>query len=269
MREPKLVMAAFNKGAVATIACINKATVSLGVDFNKLIAALQKFLDEYFVPVWGTPAKLVKAAKPLPSAWTLVFLDDADTPRALGYHDLTKDGLPLAKIFVKSTLEIGDKVSVTACHELAEMLVDPAINLWSEGPRGTLFAYEMCDAVEEEEFSIDGIAMSDFVYPAYFELFRKPNSAQFDYLKRVTKPFQILKGGYSLVRSGRKVEQKFGSKAKERKFNEENRKEHRTQYRIAMLKEKPVQSAKLRAAPPQRPPCQWYQDPITGKWICR
>jgi hypothetical protein len=102
MREPKLVMAAFNKGAVPSIACINKATVSLGVDFNKLIAALQKFLDEYFVPVWGTPAKLVKAAKPLPSAWALAFLDDADTPRALGYHDLTKDGLPLAKIFVNS-----------------------------------------------------------------------------------------------------------------------------------------------------------------------
>jgi hypothetical protein len=85
MRKPKLVMAAFNKGAVPTIACINKATVSLGVDFNKLIAALQKFLDEYFVPVWGTPAKIVKAAKPLPSAWALVFLDDTDSPQANGY----------------------------------------------------------------------------------------------------------------------------------------------------------------------------------------
>jgi hypothetical protein len=252
MRKPSIVMAAFNKGAVPTIACINEATVGLGVNFDKLIITLQKSLDECFVPVWGTPAKLVKRTKPLRGAWTLVFLDDADSPRALGYHDLTKDGLPLAKIFVKTTLEIGDKVSVTACHELAEMMVDPAINLWSEGPKGTLYAYEMCDAVEEEEFSINGIAMSDFVYPAYFELFHKPNSVQFDYLKKVSKPFQILKGGYSLVRTGRKVNQVFGSKAKERKFIEENRKEHRTQYRIAMLKSKPVQSAKLRAAPPQR-----------------
>ncbi|MGH6834542.1 MAG: hypothetical protein ACREC9_03120 [Methylocella sp.] len=252
MRKPSIVMAAFNKGAVPTIACFNKATVGLGVDFDQLIATLQTFLDESFVPVWGTPAKLVKATRPLPGAWTLVFLDDADSPGALGYHDLTKDGLPLSKIFVKTTLEIGDKVSVTACHELAEMLVDPAINLWSDGPNGTLYAYEMCDAVEEEEFSIDGIAMSDFVYPAYFELFRKSNSAQFDYLKRVTKPFQILKGGYSLVRSGRKVVQKFGSKAKERRFQKEDRTQHRTQYRIAMLKEKPLQTAKLRAAPPQR-----------------
>jgi hypothetical protein len=127
--------------------------------FDKLIPALQKFLDECFVPIWGTPAKLINATKPLSDAWTIVFLDDADAPGALGYHDLTKNGLPLSKIFVKTTLKIGDKVSVTACHELAEMMVDPAINLWVDGPLGITYAYEMCDAVEEEEFSIDGIAM--------------------------------------------------------------------------------------------------------------
>jgi hypothetical protein len=244
----QIVMAAFNKGAMPTIPCINKATIDLGVDFDELIAALQKFLDECFVPVWGTPAKLVKAEKPLPDAWTIVFLDDADSPGALGYHDLTKNGLPLAKVFVKTTLKIGDKVSATACHELAEVLIDPAINLWSDGPGGTLYAYEMCDAVEDEEFLIDGIAMSDFVYPAYFELFRKASSAQFDYLKKVSKPFQILKGGYSLVRTGTKVKQIYGSKAKERKFQKEDRREHRSQYRMALLKEKLANSAKLKAS---------------------
>jgi hypothetical protein len=249
----KIVMAAFNQGAVPTIACINNATVDLGVDFDKLTSALQKYLDECFVPIWGTPAKLVKATKPLSGAWTMVFLDDADAPDALGYHDLTKNGLPLSKVFVKTTLKVDDKVSVTASHELAEMMVDPAVNLWVDGPQGTIYAYEMCDAVEEEEFVIDGISMSDFVYPAYFEAFRKPNSVQFDYLKKVTKPFQILKGGYSLVRSGTKVKQVFGSKAKENKFRMEDRTEHRTQYRIAMLKNKPANSARLQAAKAPRP----------------
>jgi hypothetical protein len=248
MCADKIVMAAFDQGANPTIACINKATVELGVDFDALIAALQKFLDECFVPVWGTPAKPIKAEKPMPGAWTMIFLDDADSPGALGYHDLTKNGLPLAKVFVKTTLKIGDKVSATACHELAEMLIDPAVNLWSDGPGGTLYAYEMCDAVEDEEFLIDGIAMSDFVYPAYFELFRKANSAQFDYLKKVSKPFQILKGGYSLVRMGTKAKQIFGSKAKEKKFQKEDRREHRSQYRMALLKEKLANTAKLKAS---------------------
>ena len=252
MPARKIVMAAFNQGAVPTIACINNATVELGVDFDKLIVALQKFLNQCFVPIWGTPAKLVKATKPLSGAWTIVFLDDADAEQALGYHDLTKDGLPLSKVFVKTTINAGDKVSVTACHELAEMMVDPAINLWVDGPNGTNYAYEMCDAVEEEEFPIDGIAMSDFVYPAYFEAFRTPNSVQFDYLKKVSKPFQILKGGYSLVRNGGKVKQVFGSKAKEKRFSKEDRKEHRTQYRIAIVREKPANTAKLLAARPSR-----------------
>jgi len=213
-----------NRGSVPKIACINASTVDLGVDFDKLIAALQQFLDECFVPIWRTPAKLVKATRPLHSAWTLVFLDAAESSGENGYHALAgMNGLPQAKVFVKSTIDIGDKVTVTASHELAEMMVDPAINLWSEGPRGAFYAYETCDAVEDEEFSIDGIAMSDFVYPSYFELFRKPDSVQFDYLKRVTKPFQILKGGYSVIRTGQTVEKKFGSKAKERKFRKEDR----------------------------------------------
>jgi len=226
-------MAAFDHGQVPKIACVNKATVDLGVDFDRLIPALQKFLDEHFVPVWGTPATLVKATKPLAGAWSIVFLDDADAANALGYHDLTKNGLPLSKIFVKTTLADGQKVSVTACHELAEMMVDPAINLWADGPNASLYAYEMCDAVEEDEFVIDGIAMSDFVYPAYFELFRKPKSAQFDCLDLLTRPFELRKGGYSLVRKGDKITQIFGSKAKERRFDREDRRLHRSEYRKA------------------------------------
>ena len=56
MPARKIIMAAFNQGAVPTIACINSATVDLGVDFDKLISALQKFLDDCFVPIWGGAA---------------------------------------------------------------------------------------------------------------------------------------------------------------------------------------------------------------------
>jgi len=56
----------------------------------------------------------------------MVFLDNADQPGGAAYHDLTPDGMPLAKVFVKTT--VGTRlVSVSASHELVEMLVDPAI----------------------------------------------------------------------------------------------------------------------------------------------
>src|SRR5213593_1715322 len=227
----RFIAAAFDHGQIPTIACFNKASTSLGVDFDRLIAALQTFVDDHFVPVWGTPAKLVKTTTFRKGAWAMAFLDDADVANALGYHDLTPDGLPLSKVFVKTTLQAGQKVSVTACHELAEMLVDPAINLASTGPGNVFYAYETADAVEEEEFAINGIPMSDFVYPAWFEGFRKAGSAQFDYLKRVRRPFQILPGGYMSVFKNGRWTQVFGSGAKARRFAQEDRRGHRSTYR--------------------------------------
>lgn len=221
---------------VPTIACINKATTDLGVDFDKLIPALQTFLGDCFVPIWGTPAKLIKAAKPVSGAWTMVFLDDADSPDDEGWHDIKKNGRPLAHVFVKATLKVGDKVSTTACHELAEMMVDPAANLWSDGPRSTLWAYEVCDPVKEDEFYIDGIAMSDFVCPPYIELFRlkQRKTFRYDYLDKLKKPFSLRPGGYVDIRHGRRVKEKFGSAAKARRFAKEDRHFHRSEFRKAM-----------------------------------
>src|SRR3989442_12035648 len=120
----RFIAAAFDHGQVPTIACFNKAATALGVDFDRLVAALQKFVDEYFVPVWGTPARLVRTTGFRKGAWALAFLDTADVANALGYHDLTPDGLPLSKVFVKTTLAARQHVNVTACHEPAGMLVD-------------------------------------------------------------------------------------------------------------------------------------------------
>jgi hypothetical protein len=223
---------ALTHDASPTIACINKARMDLGVDFDKLIPVLQHFVDECFAPVWGVTAKLVNATKPRPGHWHMTFWDSPDQPGAEGFHDITYKGLPLAKVYVKATLDNKDKVSTTACHELCETLIDPGINLWAIGTRGLVWAYEVCDAVEEEEFVLDGVYMSDFVYPAYFEAFRKPRSTQFDYLNKVTRPFQLLKGGYGEIRHTRRDKNvNFGSKSKARRFSREDRRYHRTTYR--------------------------------------
>jgi hypothetical protein len=229
----KHIAADFNRSVVPTIACVNRSKIGLGVSFDELIPALQKFLDECFVPVWGAPAKLIKARKPRVGLWTMIFLDDPDAPDAEGYHDITWRGTPLTKVFIKPTVDAGDQVSVTACHELCEMLIDPMATLWCEGPRSTLWAYEVCDPVEEETFNIDGVAMSDFVFPAYFDTFRlkKPHSAQYDYLNKVKRPFHILKDGYAEIRHNRRTVEKFGSRDKAKRFANEDRRWHRSQFR--------------------------------------
>ncbi|MGA9040505.1 MAG: hypothetical protein WB421_08220 [Terriglobales bacterium] len=225
----KPTFAAFDQGVIPTIACFNKATTALGVDFDALIAAMQDYVNNFVVPVWGTPATLIKTTDFQAGAWAMVFLDNADQPGALAYHDLTPDGLPEAKVFVETTIQNGDLVSVSASHELVEMLVDPATNMMTTGPdQSLIYAYESADPVEQFHFPVDGIEMSDFVYPSYFETFRQPGSVQFDYMKQVNQPFQVLSGGYQIIFQNGKWTQVTGSSDKEKAFAKEDRRGHRS-----------------------------------------
>lgn len=247
----KQIMGAFNQGGVPTVACFNRATTPLGVDLDALISAMQVFVDKYVMPIWGTPAKLIKSTDYVKNAWAMVFLDDADQAGALAYHDLTPDGMPQSKVFVRTTIKNGDLVSVSASHELVEMLVDPAINMMTTGPDSkTIYAYESADPVEALSFKVNGIPMTDFVYPSYFEVFHKPGSVAFDYLKKVNKPFQILSGGYQIIFKNGKWSQTFGSAAKKKAFGREDRRGHRSEQRKTrkLLRAEPKKIAKAARA---------------------
>lgn len=214
------------------IAFVNKATGPLEIDIDKLVASLTKQLDNDFVPIWGYPAALRATQKPTPDEWQVLFLDDADAADALGYHDITANGQPISKVFVRTIKAAGEKVSVTASHEVLEMLIDPGAQLWAQHTNGAYYAYEMCDAVEGEEYEIDGVAVSDFVHPSFFESWHLPNAVQFDHLNKVSRPFQTLQRGYQIVSQGGRVTEIFGSRAKWRHFREvEDRKMHRSEYR--------------------------------------
>jgi hypothetical protein len=217
--------------APVRIACINQATVDLGVDFETLTAALQKCYDRHFLPVWGYPVKLYVTKRARPTDWQFLYLDDATVADAYGDHDLTRQGQPYSKVFVKTTLRDKELVSVTASHELFEMVIDPIANLWAQAKDGTEYAYEMCDPVEEDSFLVDGIPMSNFLYPTWFEPFKHPPGTKFDHLGLLKKPFSVRKNGYATVKTKRKVKDIFGSRAKMRRFQQEDRRGHRSEYR--------------------------------------
>ncbi len=187
------------------ISVINESTLLADTDVAPVVAALQKQVSNDFRPVWGTDATLTiipKGTQPPGGSWWLVLLDDTDQANALGYHDLTTDGLPLGKVFAASDLKAGTSWTVTASHELLEMLADPNINLTvfvqNSTTAGILYAYEVCDACEDDSlgYQIDNVLLSDFVYPAWFESFRTDGSTQFDRMKKMQTPFQLLVNGY-------------------------------------------------------------------------
>jgi hypothetical protein len=187
------------------ISVINESTVITDADVIPVVAALQKQVSNDFRPVWGTDALLTIVAKgtqPTSGSWWLVLLDDSDQANALGYHDLTTDALPLGKVFATSDLKAGTSWTVTASHELLEMLGDPNINLTvfvqNSNAAGILYAYEVCDACEDDSlgYQIDNVQLSDFVYPSWFESFRAEGSTQFDRMNKIQSPLQLLAGGY-------------------------------------------------------------------------
>ena len=191
--------------ATTQISVINESTVLTDAEVTPVVIALQQQVTNDFRPIWGIDAELKmipQGAPATPGTWWLVILDDSDQAGALGYHDLTPDGLPMGKIFAASDLKAGTSWSVTASHELLEMLADPNINLsvfvQDANTRGTLYAYEVCDACEDDSFGyqINNVLVSDFVYPAWFETFRTEGSAQFDRMNQIKDPLQLLTGGY-------------------------------------------------------------------------
>jgi len=228
------------------IACINYARKSIkDSEMKQLTAALQKCYDEHFLPVWGYPVDLYVTRKPKPTDWQLVYFDKASRKNMLGRHELTHKGQPISKIFVKA---LGDEpISVAASHELFEMVLDPMANLWADQNRNTQYAYEVCDAVEEDPFEVNGVQMSNFVYPSWFEPLKHPRGTKFDHKGTLKAPFSMTEGGYVIKKvNGRKVIKAFGSPAKQRRFNAEDRRGHRSEFRDPNGKHHPGRSASQR-----------------------
>jgi hypothetical protein len=192
----------------APIAVVNQSTLAKPDEVAKVVAALATQVSRDWSPRWYTAGALfVSSPKEAPpEAWQLVLLDDSDQANALGYHELSATGTPLGKVFVRSVQASGGIWSVAASHELLEMLADPDINLAAEGndpddPKSAAFwAYEVCDPVEGDTYAIDGVTVSDFVLPEYFEM-DPPPSSRFDHLGLLMEPFTLRPGGYMSVLS--------------------------------------------------------------------
>jgi hypothetical protein len=191
-----------------TIVLVFEETNTPGIDATNMKAALQEYIDKYLAPAWGVTAQLRLGTKVLPGEWSLIFADDSDQAQALGYHDL--DGAaPRGFVFVHTSQQAGEAVSVTASHELAELLLDPGCNLGAYSPRSRWIAREICDPVQGSSLSINGLPMANFVLPSWYGA----GPAPYDAAGACDQPWQILPGGYVPVWSSSGWTPIFGSHA--------------------------------------------------------
>jgi hypothetical protein len=181
-----------------TISVINESTVCADEQIAAWTKAVQDQVVQDFAPLWGVTATLVfvpKGGTLDPKTSWIAVLDDADQAGALGLHDLTDTGLPLGKVFARTTLQARDQVSVVLSHETLELLADPNINRLAVC-NGRRWAVEVADATEDDAYGYqkDGVLLSDFVGPRFFDL---AVTGPYDFRNLLKGPCpHMLPGGY-------------------------------------------------------------------------
>ena len=168
-------------------------------DVARVTAALQRQAIRDFRPVWNVEATVdsFPVLEDVPIGyWPILIRDDIEVDGAAGIH-LDDNGQPF------SLVTMSDSWSLTASHELLEMLADPFGNRLVPGTspksgQGRVeFLVEVCDPSEAAEFgyTVNGILMSDFYTPRFFDPV-KSAGVQYSFTGALDAPRKIKKGGY-------------------------------------------------------------------------
>jgi hypothetical protein len=191
---------------IPIIAVTNASTCLADSQVEAVLPSLQKQVSADFKAYWDLDCTLtfLRQGQQITAGWwQIVVLDDPDQAGVLGYHELSSQRTPLGKVFAKLDLHSGSSWTVTFSHELLEMLADPWTNWCAVGCDDKIYALEVADPVESDDlgYEIDGVRVSDFVTPAWFE----PTEAdRVDFKQHVRKQLQLARGGYISILDPRK-----------------------------------------------------------------
>jgi len=150
----------------------------------RAIRAVNRQLREDFEPYWGFGAELRLEGKTgrskrfdaadMRGDAVLYFRSVARINDAEGFHEAHFSGIPYGFVFLEVSQALKEDWTITLSHEALEIVADPEANLLVQGPhpvkanREVFHWFEMCDAVQSENYSIDEVRVSNFVLPLYF-----------------------------------------------------------------------------------------------------
>lgn len=190
-------------------------------DVQTMVSAVASQVTDHFSPAWQIPPNPVTylpSDAPHPNYGALLtIVDNPDQAGVLGWHTEGQNGVIYGYVFAEPVLDNGGAVltgatytvAATLSHEVLETIADPHVNLWATGPSDTLISQEVCDPVENGSYDIDGVSVSNFVTPNWFDA-QAAAGVTMDYLGRVSQPFQMDQGGYYVHVTAGKPSQVFG-----------------------------------------------------------
>jgi len=187
------------------------ANVDTG-ELLRVAAALQVQLTRDFEPVWGISAVVspfTSLDQVPPACLPLVILPAGCLgPGGHAFHT-TERGIPFGLV------EYKDGWSLSASHELLEMVCDPQGKRRVMGdsiadsylrdvdaayqqylPQGQVaYLLEICDPCQDVYYIVNGLQVSDFVFPRYYA----PGDTQcgcYSFTGKIKRPRELLNGGY-------------------------------------------------------------------------
>ena len=184
----------------AHIALVSQSSATPPESLMEVAAAVQRQIVRDFSPIWGVEASVQPFARldQVPTGcWPIILRDDLPGQNAVGLH-LDDHGQPLALI------QANNIWSLTASHEALEMLADPYGNRVIPG--GSLrpgqgvveYLVEVSDPVASvaNGYSVNGILVSDFVTPEYFQHPAPVPGTSYSFTGAVQRPRDVIQGGY-------------------------------------------------------------------------
>ena len=179
---------------VALIDQTNDGTVSREM-LLQFAAALQQQVDNHLLPAWN-----VRADISVPAAGADITPDTAplkvvsSLAGRAGVHTNSQGQLTAEAVN-------DDQLSITLSHELMEMLVDPKGTRFIQaadldpysGHQQVNYLVEVCDPVAIHSYKIDGVPVSDFVFPSFYDPWA---TGDVDFAGFLARPLTVPLGCY-------------------------------------------------------------------------
>jgi hypothetical protein len=185
---------------LSQVAIVSESPTVTFDEVARVSAAIQKQVARDLESCWDVRATVDAFATldEVPGGyWPVIVRDDIGRDSAGAHCD--HQGQPMALV----TAEPAQLWSLTASHEVLEMLVDPFQNRLVAGQSPEIgqgrveFLVEVADPVSDRQFAytVNGLMVSDFYTPHYFDPVAA-SGVQYSFKGALREPRQVLTGGY-------------------------------------------------------------------------
>jgi hypothetical protein len=171
-------VSAWVEAARLEVALVDRTGTAAAGDLAAVAAALTTQAERDLAPAWHVSATVRAEVAAAPGGCVIALV--VALPGGLAGYRTHLRGRPRASVAIGATAHgaLPAGWTLAASHELLEMLVDPARDRliigppppgWTGASASVEYLAAVCDPCQRDTYAIDGIAVSDFVPPRYYQ----------------------------------------------------------------------------------------------------